>query len=189
MHQQEAVSHAFDLSLGFNSPSPESPVDDLLRQEEEKLAEALQRSREDARQAQQKERRQAFLTLTSTLGRVSPPPSSSSLGSLRPLSPMADFPPSILASPPLPYTSSLPVGSTSSRPTPRVRVSAASVKPKTAPLRITKQLHDDWLTTKPSPPMLNISSGASRRPYMDPRLVRRFTLVYLASVRPSVIYL
>ncbi|KAJ7081712.1 hypothetical protein C8R44DRAFT_753926 [Mycena epipterygia] len=68
-------------------------------------------------------------------------------------------------------------------------VSATSVKSKTAPLRIPKQLHNDWLTTKPSPPMLNISSGGSCRPYMDPRLVRRFALVYLATNEDAPIVL
>ncbi|KAJ7130572.1 hypothetical protein C8R44DRAFT_732084 [Mycena epipterygia] len=49
--------------------------------------------------------------------------------------------------------------------------------------------HNDWLTTKPTPPMLNISSGGSCRPYMDPRLVRRFALVYLAANEDAPIVL
>ncbi|KAJ7130565.1 hypothetical protein C8R44DRAFT_732077 [Mycena epipterygia] len=68
-------------------------------------------------------------------------------------------------------------------------VSAASVKSKTAPLLIPKQQHNDWLTTKPSPTMLNISSGGSCRPSMDPRLVRRFALVYLATNEDAPIVL
>ncbi|KAJ7894412.1 hypothetical protein B0H14DRAFT_2559196 [Mycena olivaceomarginata] len=118
---QNSAAHQFDLSIGLKSPSPDLPLEEELRRQEEKdIEEAMRRSARDAEQARC---RATFQDIIGTVTRPSPLP--------------------------VP-TTSLRLRSFSSSPDPPATVFPIShaKKSSTAPIQITKQLSNDW--TKPS---------------------------------------
>ncbi|KAJ7688901.1 hypothetical protein B0H14DRAFT_3533036 [Mycena olivaceomarginata] len=118
---QNSAAHQFDLSIGLKSPSPDLPLEEELRRQEEKdIKEAMRRSAHDTEQAR---RRATFQDIIDTVTQPSPPPVPTTNLRLRSLSPSPDPPATVLP------------------------ISHAK-KCSTAPIQITKQLSNDWI--KPS---------------------------------------
>ncbi|KAF7348777.1 hypothetical protein MVEN_01397300 [Mycena venus] len=131
---QDSAARQFDLSIGLKSPSPDLPLEEELRRQEEKdIEEAMRRSTRDAEQAR---RRATFQDISTTVTRPSPPPVSAT--SLRPrsLSLSPDPPATVLS------------------------ISHAKKHSK-APIQITKQLSNDWV--KPSS-TFHVAAPARRPP-------------------------
>ncbi|KAK7001770.1 hypothetical protein R3P38DRAFT_3283529 [Favolaschia claudopus] len=157
-YQQDARARQLDRQLdglyGVNPTSPERTVEEeleeeLARQEAADLQEAIRLSERDtARAARHAESEAAATAVT----RPSPPPVAST-STLRPLS---------LSPSPPPPASLLPVMHTQ-----------PAVAPP--PLKITKQLGNDWVN--PSP-VFNVAA-AKRRPQPNLELARKFILVFL----------
>ncbi|KAJ7721972.1 hypothetical protein B0H14DRAFT_2642277 [Mycena olivaceomarginata] len=91
---QNSAAHQFDLSIGLKSPSPDLPLQEELRRQEEKdIKEAMRRSAHDAEQAR---RRATFQDIIDTVTQPSPPPVPTTNLRLRSLSPSPDPPATVL---------------------------------------------------------------------------------------------
>ncbi|KAJ7707381.1 hypothetical protein B0H17DRAFT_1125197 [Mycena rosella] len=135
-----------DLALGLRSPSPDLPLEVMLRrqdalQEEEDLALALRLSEED---------------ITA---------SAPSTSALRVLSPSPELPMGITSSAPAPALGRACTPNATGNPSaPRKHLPAPSTRlSHSAPLHITTQMNDVWITC---------------RPFADPRLIKRFMVVF-----------
>ncbi|KAJ7302925.1 hypothetical protein DFH08DRAFT_826080 [Mycena albidolilacea] len=115
---QNSAAHQFDLSIGLKSPSPDLPLEEELRRQEEKdIKEAMHRSARDTEQAR---RRATFQDIIDTVTQPSPPPVPTTNLRLCSLSPSPDPPATVL---------------------PILHVK----KHSTAPIQITKQLSNNWI--------------------------------------------
>ncbi|KAF7356302.1 hypothetical protein MVEN_00962100 [Mycena venus] len=131
---QDSAARQFDLSIGLKLPSPDLPLEEELRRQEEKdIEEAMRRSTRDAEQAR---RRATFQDISTTVTRPSPPPVSATNLRPRSLSPSPDPPATVLP------------------------ISHAKKHSK-APIQITKQLSNDWV--KPSS-TFHVAAPARRPP-------------------------
>ncbi|KAJ7320714.1 hypothetical protein DFH08DRAFT_818974 [Mycena albidolilacea] len=118
---QNSVAHQFDLSIGLKSPSPDLPLEEeLCRQEEKDIKEAMHQSARDAEQARCCA---TFQDIIDTVTKPSPPPVPTTNLRLCSLSPSPDPPATILP------------------------ISHAK-KCSITPIQITKQLSNNWI--KPS---------------------------------------
>ncbi|KAJ7699638.1 hypothetical protein B0H17DRAFT_1129239 [Mycena rosella] len=148
-----AIGRQFDHLPGLLSPSPELSLEEAIRRQEQleaaELKEAIQKSLELENFYEN--------SLPSYVSSQSPPPISVSASGahLRQLSVSPDLPNHILPlnGPTQPTPTSIPTPSTSSS-VPRVRMNAPSIlsRSQAAPLQITRQLNNDWLSSTDSLP-------------------------------------
>ncbi|KAJ7710614.1 hypothetical protein B0H17DRAFT_1123745 [Mycena rosella] len=184
-----AIGRQFDHLPGLLSPSPELSLEEAIRRQEQleaaELKEAIQKSLELENFYEN--------SLPSYVSSQSPPPISASASGahLRQLSASLDLPNHILPlnGPTQPTPTSIPTPSTSSS-VPRVRMNAPSIlsRSQAAPLQITRQLNNDWLSSTDSlPDTFHISNrgAAGRRPFKNPLAVRRFMLTFYGKASPD----